>query len=814
MMASPLFPLCDALNHNRENTKAQHDILLQYLEGADTDMIALSILAHDPQLPQLLQYIFDALLRTSFPLPSESAIPPIQQKALHFLTVISLNHPDLLSTVASLAPLDNLIPVFFNRNLKDDKIVDPQLSHLLPQIQFLTAISCSSAINISSTESLHCLFSVLFSAISIKQLSVWAVSSIACFARNSTTSLSFLRSLPNFSAIKREIASLLSSNDHSLVVSALSAISVLFSRGIDKETAMRVSVAAVCAPPEYQVLTTIASSVILQLSDEISLTQKDIENLFRAAMSSRGMRSYVIYKLLIEIGGNGHKNALELLQNKIFFNTLLQSILESEDGFVTVAGAHLLLVLFETDSISTEIDISDSFEKAMHSIISEKVEDIDKLEAYLLIVRLLISIRESMTQIVRYLQDKEDLIFVSFQRHIESNNSFVVIHFFLFIFAASHFFKHWLNKLREIVIDSQFSALLVHVLQNSLNRRTLDDALEVLQIIIGGITPKRLRLDPSLSYTVASGFFLLNRQRKQESLILEQKYQQLQQKYMDQIDEFSVEKECRERELMALKEAADLSMSQSSMNEQKITDLSAQNEAMMKKLQAKKAKLMKTIEELKLSESKLNDLSLLVNQHEMVANTSTMKSKKLKTKIQNMKQIEVEKQETLKTNEQLRQRVKEMQLQNEGSVKELENMINVATKERNSRKETEKLLSEAQDRINQLSSAIELEKQKNEENEKQTQRFELIIKKKGENEIQLTESIAKLNSEIELLKQKMESLEADNQRLKSLNDKQCKRIVELRKDRKELAALAQLIHKITDGKLENVESIVGMIDNE
>ena len=53
-------------------------------------------------------------------------------------------------------------------------------------------------------------------------------------------------------------------------------------------------------------------------------------------------------------------------------------------------------------------------------------------------------------------------------------------------------------------------------------------------------------------------------------------------------------------------------------------------------------------------------------------------------------------------------------------------------------------------------------------------------------------------------------MEQENHILKSICDKRCKKIGELRRERKELATLAQLIHKITDGKLENVENIISM----
>lgn len=846
-MTTLLGPICEALHNNRGNVETQKKLLLQYIEGFDTDLISLTHLAHDPQFQVFLQYIFDALVRTQFPAPNDSDIPPIQLQCLEFLTTCCLNHPDLLSTIASLAPLDDLILVFFtnqfsikkndvqnefhinsnnisldnNESDDDDEkltydIENPQMSHLLPAFKFLAAISCSSAITLTSTKSLNLLIHMLhLSMVSISMLSVYSVSCIASFSRNCTTFTSFLKSMPTFSTMKKQLASFLSSNDHSLVIVSLSAISMLFNRGIDKETALKVSIAAVNSPSEYQFITTIAASIILQLSDEIDISQKDAEILLKAAMGSKGMSAYVIFKLLIEVGEAFHQKIRSILQNNSnFFNNFLKAILDSEEGFVTVAGAHLLLVLFETNPISPEFDISESFTKALKTILSGKIDDIDKLESLLLIVRLLISVRDSMPPIVKLLQENEENIFISFQRQIELSNSFVSIHFFLFILSASHFFKHWITRLREMVVDSQFSALLVHVLQTSLNRRTIDDALEVLQIVIGGISPKRIKLDPTLSYTVASGFFLMNRQKKQESLKKDQMIIQMQKNFTNDIEAYDVEKECREKEMMKMRQNIEQYESRSTDSAQKLSDLEMKNEALNRKLQKKKDKLIKIIEELKLSESKLNDLSILAVQHENDANTSIQKSEKLKAKVETLKRIQVEKQEAEKTNEHLRQRIKELQMDNEGCQKELENMIAVATKEKNSRKELEKLLSEAQMRINQLSTSIEHEKQQNRTVEKSLEKLEIEIKDKGDNEVKLTQSISQMRDEMDLMKERIRTLESNNEKLKTLSDNRCRKISELRKERKELATLTQLIHKITDGNFENVESLVVMPPNE
>jgi hypothetical protein len=386
-------------------------------------------LAHDTLFPTFLNHLIDALLRQPLPLSTESHIPPLQLKALSLLTYLCLNHPTLLSTIAASLPLDYIIPVLLEQNLLDDALINPQVDYFLPIFQFLASVSMSSSVTIASTKSLRMLHAACVSAMGSAQLCSWAVAAFAGFSRNSATFSSFIKLLPTLFSLKRDLAALLSSQEHSLVVAALSAIASLFVRGVDKDTAMRVSIAAIISPPELPVATALAAAVVLQFADQVPLDYHNVERLLKAAATSRGMRSFIIHKLLLECGGAVHDNLVRLLQIETQFTQFIGGVLSSEQGFVTVAGTHLLITLFESNSIPVEIEITEPFLAALSHILQNNSDDLDRSEAMLLIIRFLIQPRESMTQVIRVLHDQEENLFISFQRHIELNHLFLVLHF-------------------------------------------------------------------------------------------------------------------------------------------------------------------------------------------------------------------------------------------------------------------------------------------------------------------------------------------------------------------------------------------------
>ena len=79
----------------------------------------------------------------------KSELSIAQMKIFSFLTFCCLNHPDLLTSIASCTDLDTIILFVFESNLQNDQIVNPETSFYLPVLQFLASVSQSSIISIT-----------------------------------------------------------------------------------------------------------------------------------------------------------------------------------------------------------------------------------------------------------------------------------------------------------------------------------------------------------------------------------------------------------------------------------------------------------------------------------------------------------------------------------------------------------------------------------------------------------------------------------------------------------------------------------------
>jgi hypothetical protein len=467
--------------------------------------------------------------------------------------------------------------------------------------------------------------------------------------------------------------------------------------------------------------------------------------------------------------------------------------------------------LFESNSIPPGIEIAEPFLVALTHILQDKSDDLDRSEAMLLIMRFLIHPRESMTQIIRVLHDHEENLFVSFQRHIELNHSFLVLHFFMLLYGAAHFFKHWTLRIREIVLDSPFAALLVHVIQTAQNRRTVHDALSVMHIVMCGIKQTSAEPDSLLSDSLASGFCLLNRRKHQEGVTKETEGKRLHLKHLHRIRELEVERDLTANEIAQLREHSDQSGSELAANRQRADNLEKQTANLKKKLQSQRVNLREAVEVLQNSQLEMNTLSLQATQHEHEEILSTQKSEKLRTKVQSLKQVNAERQNIQRKCDQLEQKLKELGDELADLRGELEMAAERIKKERIRRKETEKLLSESSQRVNELAVQFNHERAKREESERQNRQFEGLLRKKNDEETKAAETILTLNSQISMLTTQKNESEEENLGLRQTLDKKSQRLTDLRKDRKDLAAMTQLTHRITDGKPESVQTLKTMI---
>ena len=798
-----LLPIIKAYENRKTNPEGFEALLNQFLNNFETDTESLTILSNDEQFPLFLQQLFDILLSKSFPAPSEKEMPETPITILGFLFTLCTSNPDLLSVVATYAPLDRLILVFFERNMSNDKIVDPQPSHLLYPLQFLAAVSQSSQIIITSTAALHMLFSACISLTDQQQLAPWAVSVVAGFAHSSLTAKTFIQAMPSITAFKRNIASFLTSHDHNLMLASLSALCALFPRSVDLETAMKVSYSAVITPPSLPIATSLASSVILQLCEEVQLSLEDQEILINTALKSRGMRAFIILRLINEIASGVHSKIFSLLQQPDFFSKYFKYVIETDNCFVSVAATHLLQTVFdESQPPSLNESIEKPFIEALKFVVnSSKNEHIEKIESVLLILRVLILSNDFVTYLIKILQANEDQIFLSFQRCIESNFAFASLNYFLFLYSSSHFFSNWLLRLRELIIESHFPALLVQCLTHSQNRRAISDSLFALTVITNGVKAKAPPLNIPLTDAIANGFFAINRQFKQERIQYELRAKEAHHEFEQKIRQVEVERDLSEQELSSLKEVSAISKSQNDFAQQKIDDLVEQFSKLKQRYASKKEKLKAACEELKKSDEELQNLSDQLSKSEETVKQATKKIEKLQTKMSELQETETQFSQLSESHEQTESNLKEAMLKLKDFEVEIEELTQRVTEEKSKKNRVDKLFSEAQLRIDDLSSQLAQAKVDVNNALQKMEKSDLMLEEKSKRELELLDESKNLRAELSQVKTKLSELEAENDHYKELVSVQTSRIQNLKKDKKELLALSQMIHKITTGQI-------------
>ena len=798
-----LQPIIKAFENRKNNLEAYESLLSQFLTNFEVDITNLSVLSKDNEFPIFLQQLYDVLLDRSFPSPNEGEIPNVQITVLSFLTTLSNQNPDLLSLIATYAPLNRLVSIFFERNMADDRIIDQQPSHILYPLQFLSAISQSCQIIITSTEALHMLFAATISLIHNQQLAQWAIAVIAGFCTSSTTARSFLQALPNVTTLKREIASLLTSHDHNIMLVSLGTLCAVFTRSVNVETSMKVAFSALITPPSLPIATSISSSIMLQLADEMQLSLEDQEVLINTALKSTGMRAFILFRLINEIASGTQSKIFALLQQPEFFAKYFKFVNETECSFVAVAATHLLQTVFDESQPPTLNEtIEEPFLDALKFIINyTKEENIEKIESLLLIMRILILSNDSVAFVIKMMQTNEDQIFLAFQRCVENSFAFASLNFFLFLYSSAHLFSKWLIRLRELILDSHFPALLVQCLTHSQNRRAISDALFGLTVITNGVKAKPPALNIPLADAVSNGFFLINRQAKQEKIQNELRIKELHNEYEQKIRTVEVERDLSEHELNSFKEVSEISKAQNDFSQQKIEDLQEQYEKLKTRFLAKKEKLKVACEELKKSDEEIQNLSEQLSKSEELVQTRTKKLEKLQSKMSELQETETQFSQLSECHEQTEGKYKGAMMKLKDFEKEVEDLTARVAEEKSKKNKIDKLLTEAQLRIDELSSQVAKSKTEANDALQKMERSQLMLNEKSRRELELVEETRKLREELSKAKTKISEIIIENDHYKELVSVQASRIATLKKDKKELLALSQMIHKITNGQI-------------
>lgn len=797
-MCSRFAAVCQTFDDQKQNREMCDAVLSQFMRLAATDSETLSAMAVDPMLVRFLKIAFSTITREKFPSPSEGVIPPLYLQTLQFLTTLGYNNPDLLAAIAAAAPMDELPDVFFGRNITNDRIVDPQSSHLLSSLRFLLAVGCSHSISISSTAALHTLFAALFSLLDVQPLCSLAAAIVSGLSHNCPSAAAFIRSLPNFGRLKTELVALLSSHDHAVVVSAVSAITGLFSVGDDAVTLARLAVKAIKEPPPLPMCTALCTWTLLDLVSAHAISAKTYVEIVKAMLGSQGMRALQIISFLSELHRVG-LNFLPVLREKRLFLPVLDYVIHSKWDFVTAGGAQLIQTLTEDEPLDFDTDAVDLFQDALSFVISAGPGvSLLQLESMLVVLRLFMKADGIQKEIAHVLGANHGSLLTGFQRHIESNHSFVAVSYFLFLVDCLIFYKSWGVEMVQVIAETQFTSLLVHVLTHSSNRAVLNDACRAAALVALGVLPNA-KLSPLLD-TLVSGFLVINRAAIDEKTKMIDGYEtircELGQKIKEAVqerDDFAVK--CGE--LVKAKAEADNVITETggelAVAREQIAHLKEQLRLKTRKGKDRKNTVLQLTKE-------LAELRVEIQHREQTIGDLEQTVSVLKTRIRGFKDVESQLKEMTMNRDDLAKENQNLNKQIIAAKDVASASAATAENEKTGRRQTETQLLELSSQLSAMTIKYREQEVLAVDTQKQMQKLQAVLKKKTDRLAATEEINRSLRAQVTELQERLaeaaKAAKKQNKKYMELNQQ----LLDIETKNRDHTTLCQFIHKITEKK--------------
>ena len=674
-MSTDLRYICQSLLANRSNVVQYDCIIDQFISSVQLDAVLLASFAQDPSFPTFVQCLLFLVNRAQIPAPSEGKIPKRIETVIQFLTQIAYQNPEIAHIIAANIAADSFFTTLFKRPTVDMENFSANPSRYLPFFKLITVLACESDLFLSCTEAMSYYFTICMGLFEVPEVSKWAVASLVALVKNSPTACSYVRASPSFAKLKTTLAGQLSSDDPCVVIGSLCALVLLFPAAITPETSVRAAMDALeplesFAPSIYMI-----SWILLELNESCPLADEDIARLIQCAMKG-GVRAYVLYNLMIDMSSQ-HLMMLDAMQGMNCLFTLIDSLLDSEEGFVAVAGCAFLFTIFhdETEFVLSD-DMVDPFVKALHLVLAmRKHTQTDRREAGVLLLRFMIRSKESISYVIRIIQDHEQPLFLDFQRQIELNNAYLALEYFLFMYESSRFLSHWKQKLMALVLESQFPALATFVLTESRNRYAIADALRASQILADGFQNIVTGPVSPMFESLVSGYLLLNKRRHDSQRKTKSESVKGQEELMSKISAVEVERDCCEKELASLKSWLDENSSSVVSEQEQNKSICGENRSLRRQLHQTSRKIRQMTNRIKeLEDGNLSMVQQIDNLQRRSSGSSSAREPGIRTTTTSISQVEEKLKKAKEDQALLLEETKQLRITNEKDRKKIERL--------------------------------------------------------------------------------------------------------------------------------------------
>ena len=416
----------------------------------------------------------------------------------------------------------------------------------------------------------------------------------------------------------------------------------------------------------------------MELNESCPITAEDIWKLLRCAMKG-GTKARVAYNLMIRLTSI-HPVIIDVMQGMNCLFALINSILECEDGFVAVAGCSFLFTVFEdTNDFILSEDVVEPFVKALHLVLAmRKHTQTDRREAGVLLLRFMVRSRDSVTHLLKILQEHEEQLFVDFQRQIEMNNAYLSVVYFLFLYDSGHFLAHWKKRLISLVLESQFPALITFVLTESRNRCAVADALRASQIIADGFkTDVVFKVTPMFQSLVDS-YLILNQKRSQSARKEKVENLKVQEELMTKLSAVESRRDSYEKEIVSVRSSLDDNANSILAEQEQNRSYTEANENLKRQLNQNRERIKVLTEKVKELEDANLSMSKQVECLQRRTNQTSLRAANIRTKLSSIAQMEATIRKVQESSQKLDGTIQQLKGQEEkdkATIKQMESKL-------------------------------------------------------------------------------------------------------------------------------------------
>lgn len=553
---------CEALESKKENTVAFDKAYLDIISTFSIGTFEFASLSNDPSLESFIQLIIEPFSRIN---PESQESITFTEAITKFLKSFSISSPSVHNCLANHFPFHKVIETISNNT-------PPEIQK---QLLELTAIISDGILNQPDKEQYGDMFHELVHLLTERSCSSFALCTISSLLRSRPLFLTFVRTSPDLKTFRDLAMASLSSDDHLTVLSALSSLLCIFPRSIDGNTVKAAALHAISVSGDNILILKCAIHLLTDISVVAILTEEEIKQISEAAVSSVAIKSMLLINCLNRIIINRESNFL-LTFEEVSIDSVIDAMVSTPYGFVS----HEILMMIEqlyfqnTNLFDKLEDTVSHITKSLRILSSPpSTLDYELLEGAATILKFFSQSEKLIMNVKSTLEKYEEQIFVAFQRQIESSEPYVSLIFFLFISFTSYHIDSWRKRLRLVIIDSQFSALLAHVIENMTDRKALLDAVTALSQIskleIGDKTA-----DSSVLFdSIISGFMTINLRSKEEKKKVEMSVDGKVEEVNKATESLKARIECHELEIQSLYTKNEDLQSENDEMKQKIEEL-------------------------------------------------------------------------------------------------------------------------------------------------------------------------------------------------------------------------------------------------